>query len=153
MLFEIKNLLILFLLVVFQINHDLVVFLFVELIEAEAYAGHYPQYTRYGAKGMVHDAQYLRVLHGVAYISCISQGDGEERGYESHAYLVAQGYEGVLESVISDSRLPLAILHAVGDDGIDGGVEAREEEPGQRREQVEHDGTASRACRRCVRSG
>ena len=47
----------------------------------------------------------------------LEQGsEGAEGGY----YLVAQRNEGVLESVVSDARLPLAILHTVGDDGIDG---------------------------------
>lgn len=50
--------------------------------------------------------------------------NGEERCAECHSYLVAQRDEGVLESVVSDARLPLAILHTVGDDGIDGCIEA-----------------------------
>ena len=135
----------LFLLVIFQIDHNLVILLLVELVEAEAACCDDPQHSRDGGEGVVHDAEYLRVLGGIAHISCLSEGDGEERGAESHSYLVAQGNKGVLETIVSDACLPFAILHAVGDDGIDGCVEAGEEEPRQCREQIEHDGTAIRA--------
>ena len=63
---------------VFQISHNLLVLLLVELIEAEASCGDNPQYSRNGAEGVVHDAQYFRILHGVAYVSCTAQGNGEE---------------------------------------------------------------------------
>ena len=118
----------LFLFVVFQINHDLVILLLVELVEAEATSGDDPQHARDGGEGVVHDAEYLWILCGVAHIFCFAESDGEERGAECHSYLVAQGNEGVLESIVSDASLPLAIFHAVGDDGIDGCVEARKEE-------------------------
>lgn len=91
---------------------------------------------------MVHDAQHIRVLHSIAHVACAAEGNGEKRSAEGHTDFVAQRDEGILESVVSDTRLPLAILHAVGDDGIDGRIEPREEEPRQCREQIEHDGAA-----------
>ena len=109
---------------ILQIGHDLLVLLLVELVEAEASCGDDPQDSRNGAEGVVHDAQYFWILHCVAYISCTAQSNGEKRCAECHSYLVAQRDEGVLESVVSDARLPLAILHTVGDDGIDGCIEA-----------------------------
>ena len=108
-----------FFLLILQIGHDLLVLLLVELVEAEASCGDDPQDSRNGAEGVVHNAQYFRILHGIAYVSCAAQSNGEERCAECHSYLVAQRDEGVLESVVSDARLPLAILHTVGDDGID----------------------------------
>ena len=77
---------------------------------------------------MTHDRKYGFVLCGVGDIAGRFQCLGQQRDAQRHADLVAQRDEGVLESVVAHACDPLAILHAVGDDGVDGRVESRKEE-------------------------
>ena len=44
------------------------------------------------------------------------------------------------ETIVADTGFPLAILHAVGNDGVDGGSESAEEELGQCSECIERNG-------------
>lgn len=86
---------------------------------------------------MTHDGDHFRILLATADITGATQCQGEQGGAECHANLVAQGDEGILEPVVAEARFPLSILHAIGDDGVDGRVESREEELREGSEQIE----------------
>ena len=64
----------------------------------------------------------------------------EKRGANRHSDFISKRNKSILESIISKSRLPFAIFHTVGYYGIDGCVEAREEEPCYGRADIEFHG-------------
>ena len=120
-----------------QILHNLVVDMTVELVEAKAESRYHPQYTGDGGEGVAHDGKDVSVLFGTCHVSGRVESQGEHRRAESHAHLVGERHEGILESVVAYAGLPFAVLHTVGDDSIDGCVEAREEEPCYGRADIE----------------
>ncbi len=65
-----------------------------------------------------------------------AQNAGECRSADGHAELVAERHKGVLEAVVAHAGFPLAVLHAVGHDGVNRGVEAAEEELRERGKRV-----------------
>ena len=123
-----------------QFLHNLVVDMAVELVEAEAESRYHPQYTGDGGEGVAHDGNDVSVLFGTSHVSGRVESQGEHRCAESHAHLVGERHEGILESVVAYAGLPFAVLHTVGDDSIDGCVEAREEEPCYGRAYIEFHG-------------
>lgn len=80
---------------------------------------------------MVYDGLDRSALDPIGFESQHAQHARQGSGANGHAQLVAQGDKGVLEAVVADAGFPLAVLHAVGDNGIDGRVEPAEEELGQ----------------------
>ena len=120
-----------------QFLHNLVVDVAVELVEAQACCCKNPQDAGDGGEGVAHDGDDISVLFGSCHVSGRVESQGEHRRAESHAHLVGERYESVLESVVAYAGLPFAVLHTVGDDSIDGCVEAREEEPCYGRADIE----------------
>ena len=83
------------------------------------------------------------VLRLIGHKAQISKYPGQQRGADGHAHFVSQGDKGILESVIANAGFPFAVFHTVGNNGVNGGIEAAEKELGQGGQTVEGNGAGS----------
>ena len=80
------------------------------------------------------------VLRLIGHEAQISKHPGQQRGADGHAYFVSQRDKGILESVIANAGFPFAVFDTVGNNGVNGGIEAAEKELGQGGQTVEGNG-------------
>lgn len=128
-----------------KLRNNAVIGVLIDLIEEQHHRCDDPQHTGDGRKSVVDDTLNSLALDLIC-LEAQHTKDCRQRGCtNSHAHLVPKGDKRILEAVVADAGFPLAVLHTVGNDGINGRVEAAEEQLGQRGASVEGNGSSHRA--------